>query len=330
MRTHLNDKVFWARDVDRGAVARYEGALGRASGLGDAVIRSMTLIEWMHALTPGANAGRIPAITPWINAAGIFHRTRRLHALQFCSQCLAETGIVKKTWRLSFMVACPVHRAPLADACPRCDAPFIPHRGNARAYRCHACNNRLAAGASDPSVRRATAQYLDGPAVEMQTSLWNALTLGCADGSSAALTELRALRVLVSVLLSQQHARATEEALRLGYFVEQGHGRHVETMRLAGRRRVLRMCATLLAGWPNSLRSIAGATSLRQDEFARCGELPGWLRGEVERLPVRKPRGPGQAKPRLEERIDHLHESRPPNWRAGRAALMLRAARARR
>ncbi len=330
IRAHLNDKVFWARDIDRGALSRYETALGQASGLGDGMIRSMTLIDWVHALTPRTYAKRIPAIAPWINACGVFHRTRRLHALQFCSECLAETGIVEKTWRLSFMVACPVHRSPLADACPRCDAPFIPHRGNVRGYRCHVCSIPLAASASDTGLRHATGQHLDGRAVEMQTSLCNALTQGWEDGSSAALSELRALRVLVSVLLSHQHAQATEQAFRLGYIVRQGHGRQVETMRLAGRQRVLLMCASLLADWPSSLRSIASATSLRQDEFTRCGEMPVWLRDEVERLPVRNARRPGRAKRNLDERIRRLHESRPSNWRANRAALMLRAAQVRR
>lgn len=328
VRAHLNDKVFWARDIDRGAVSRYEPALGQASGLGDGMIRSMTLIDWTRALTPQTYAKRIPAIAPWINAAGVFHRTRRLHALQFCGQCLAETGIVEKTWRLSFMVACPVHRTPLADACPRCDAPFIPHRGNMRGYRCHACSMPLATGVPSSDFRRTTEQSPDADAVEMQAIFCDALNRGCQEDSPAALAELRALRVLSSVLLNQQHAQATEEALRLGYLA--GHGRQVETMRLAGRRRVLLMCARLLTDWPSSLRSIASTTSLRQDEFTRYGEIPAWLRGEVERLPVRKTRCPGRAKRNLDERIGRLHESRPLNWRAGRAALMLRAAQVRR
>ncbi|MDQ0042800.1 TniQ family protein [Variovorax boronicumulans] len=330
MRAHLNDKVFWARDIDRGAVSRYESALGEASGLGVGMIRSMTLIDWMHALTPRSYAKRIPAIAPWINASGVFHRTRRLHALQFCSQCLAETGIVEKSWRLSVMVACPVHRTPLDDACPRCDAPFIPHRGNVRGYRCHACSVPLAVGASGAGLRHTTGQSPDVDAVEMQTSLRNALTRACDEGSSEALAELRACRVLTSVLLSHQHARATEEALHLGHLTGQRIGRQVETMRLAERHRVLVMCGRLLAGWPNSIRAIASATGLRQEAFESCGEMPIWLRGEVERLPLRKARRPGRAKRNLDERIGRLHEFRPSNWRAGRAALMLRAAQARR
>lgn len=330
IRAHLNDKIFWARDIDRGAIPRYEDALGHVSGLGSGVIRSMTLLNWMHPLTPATYAKRIPAIAPWVNASGVFHRTRRLHSLQFCSQCLAETGVIEKTWRLSFVVACAAHRTLLADGCPRCDAPFMPHRGHMRGYRCHNCSTLLAGYPGRENLDRLGTIWGDSVEVQMQLALYSALSQGCDAGSPTALAELRALRGLAAVLLSQEHSLTTAKILQLRPQADPIGGRQVETMRLSGRRRVLQMCGRLMADWPSSIRAIAGAAGLRQEAFFRCGEMPSWLHGEVERLPVRKAHCTGRAKRTLDERVERLRVSQPVNWRADRAALMWRAAQARR
>ena len=53
-----------------------------------------------------------------------------------CLACLAETGQLKRRWRLITTVVCPVHGVPLTDRCPGCGHPVNPLRAQmARATR---------------------------------------------------------------------------------------------------------------------------------------------------------------------------------------------------
>lgn len=68
--------------------------------------------------------------SPWILAAGIHHRKRFLHGLQYCQACLASDKVpyFRLRWRLAFYVECHIHHIQMKDACWSCDAPVIPYR----------------------------------------------------------------------------------------------------------------------------------------------------------------------------------------------------------
>lgn len=324
MRLHLGDPAFWARDVDRGVVRRHEAALSELSGLSSDAIRAMTLQSWVHALWPTRYSDRRPpAITPWVNATGVFHRLRRRHALQFCPECLAESETIRKRWRLSFVVACRRHERMLSDACPRCDAPFIPHRSLTRTFRCHVCRHDLA---HEPKSDRTSSPPTE-LVMHTQASLYSMLdrAAGCCEVNAA--TELHGLRALVAMVLTGPKALVSLRELRVGSHAW-GEGRHrVEIMRLPGRHQILHACGRLLEEWPYSFRSITDKLGLRQEGFKRYDPLPAWLGSEVERLPCVKTRSVRKIRSGLDQKLDALHARKPRNWRTTRAALMIRAAR---
>ncbi len=324
VRLHLCDSAFWARDVDRGVVRHHESALSGLSGLPVDVIREMTVHSWVEALWPARYSRRQPpAVTPWINATGVFHRLRRRHALQFCPQCLTESDTIKKPWRLSFVVACRRHERMLSDSCPRCDAPFIPHRCLTKTFRCHVCWQDLACGPTSDHSDAAP----DSSVMYLQAALYSMLEkAGGCDGQSAA-EELQGLRALVGMVLTGEQASISLHELRI---VPRpwGEGRHrVEFMRLPGRQQILQACGRLLDDWPRSFRSIARELGLRQDGFKRHDPMPAWLVSEVERLPCVKTRTVQTRRSSLEQKLETLSAGKPNNWRTLRAALMIRAVR---
>jgi hypothetical protein len=321
---HLGDTAFWARDVDRGT-ARYETRLSEYSGLSLQSIHAMTLGSWMNALRADRYKpeGSV-AVTPWINSLGIYHRTRRLHGLLFCPHCLESVGSVQKRWRLSFMVLCPQHVCPLLDACPRCDAPFVPHRATTRGYWCHSCHLNLAQGELGASEQ--TGGYDD--LMRLQRLMYQNLVAGKGLGEEHIDSlELRGLRDLISVLLTGRRAEWTMSELGVaGGPHHPGHGR-LETTRLRTRVIAMKACAQLVEGWPKSFRAVAAKLHLTQSCFQPITPMPVWLSTEVDALPKGATRTAGRHRARLEQRISSLSQRQPENWRALRANLLCKAAR---
>jgi hypothetical protein len=59
----------------------------------------------------------------------MYHRLRTRHGLQACVRCLREeVAYFRRTWRLAFVVCCPIHQDQLIDDCPNCGAPLAFHR----------------------------------------------------------------------------------------------------------------------------------------------------------------------------------------------------------
>lgn len=307
-RVNLGDTAFWARDVDRAVSARHELAIAEQSGFPVERVRDMTLTPWAKALTPPTyGADRPSAVVPWINVAGIYHRVRRLHGLQFCPECLEEGGAVERRWRLSFAVACVKHRRLLDDSCPRCDAPYCPHRSNFRPPRCHDCGE---------SLTRSHAERKKAPG-RFASSLQSALvaTLDAARDRDEPRTEMRGLRALAGIVLARRsRGPADSERLRL------------ETARNPLRHAAMEACGRLLADWPNGFRDLAREASLRIEDFATLAGMPPWLAEEISRLPPRRQKGRTRSRLRLDNRLDALRSDQPENWRAVHAMLMMRAA----
>lgn len=57
---------------------------------------------------------------------------------QWCVECLDQSPIWKKEWRLSFVTCCPLHKLRLADRCCDCGSGAIPRRRPD--LLCHICH----------------------------------------------------------------------------------------------------------------------------------------------------------------------------------------------
>lgn len=282
----------WERDFDRNP-----DALGRAGrrrrdwvteiaaklGVAAEAVEAATLRSLREVLAGGRT--ETPGDTSLLLSAGVYHRTRLRHALQFCPDCLAE-GVphYKRAWRLGFVVGCGTHGdRPLRDACPHCDAPVVPHRSlSLRLTDCHACDRPLTAASWIEDGDR----QLPPSVLSLQHAL-----LSHTEGSTALpvgpwtdrepFDGVRAL-VAVSALRIVQGALRDELGLSPASL---GQGRmRFEQARTEARVACLETVAAWLADWPRAFRAGAHGAGLTQRSFARR-HLPDALAAEVARLP---------------------------------------------
>lgn len=318
---HFGDSAWWARDIDRGVVRRHDSTIADQAGISVEQIRSLTLRDWLERLTPSTYLSSQPAaVTPWINAVSVFHRMRRQHALQFCSQCLQESGVVQKQWRVSFVVLCPRHRVELQDGCPRCDAPFIPHRAVRRMYRCHVCHESL----TEQPSRAHSSMDASNPLLQFQSQLLTGLAMpNVPDPATHKRMDLLGLRQLISALFTEPYAMRAYEFLGVsGFQVAKPHPR-MELARHSHRMQALAGCHALMADWPKSFRSLSETLNITQRRFSLQSPWSAWLADEVARLPTGTVRSSYLKSPGLQAELAQLHEDRPLNWRAARARIMI-------
>lgn len=129
--------------------------------------------------------------------------------------------------------------------------------------------------------------------------------------------EARGLRALISAIgsVGRRHSGQGDHATR---------GR-LETSRIFVRRRYLDELDRLLNDWPHAFRSLSREAPLSRSDFTETERLPFWLADEVKQLHC----GPKRRRvkmPSLWNRIVDIQHERSPNWRARRAALMIKAA----
>ena len=285
----------WNRDFDRDPRALDRGGQRRADWVTDIASKLRLPVEAVEAaslrslreLLAGEQV-ETPGDTPLLLSAGIYHRTRLRHALQFCPDCLAE-GVphYRRSWRLGFVVACEAHGdRPLRDACPHCDAPVMPHRSLSLCLTdCHACGRPLTVRRAEDGGRRPPQSVL---------SLQRALLSRIDDGTGspvgpwadrAAFDGVRAL-IAVSALRIVQAALRHALGLLLLAAAPAGQERlRFEQVRAGARVACLETAAAWLADWPHTFRAGARGAGLTQRSFARQRYLPGALADEVARLP---------------------------------------------
>lgn len=251
--------------------------------VGEPMVERTTLrpliLSMNQALGPQGNC-------PWILSTGLFHRTRRLHGLQYCPECLkGEAIFFRRAWRLAFVTACDEHNMVLRDACPHCDAPITPHRapaGNVR--RCHACFRDLCsfqslADVEAPHALEAGIQRILSRACSLETSI--------IDGQRWRRNELfSVLRTLISLASASQVRVALGVSFGVDLrWVTQDAKLVFECARVAARVDLLRIASAWFADWPRNFRIGAAAAHLSQQSFARR-QLAGELSKEVSSLPI--------------------------------------------
>lgn len=147
---------FWPRDLDRCARPSLIEAISKRTGMSATCIERLTLRPLMKEMTAQI---RRHGVSRWILPIGVYHRIRRDFGQRFCPECLAQSQrYLQRAWRIGYVSICSTHYRNLQDACPDCDAPFIPHRhGSLLLARCHSCGADL----TKPSMGKVNI-YADG------------------------------------------------------------------------------------------------------------------------------------------------------------------------
>lgn len=283
---HLPGMPIWNRDVDRAHSVGLLAGLSAVSGVSVPRIRAASLDRYRNL---GLNA---PAHGEWpfILSAGVFHRKRRRHGLQFCSNCFSEgTAYFRRSWRLAYVLKCTACGLPLSDACPHCDAPIIPHRTFSDMRVCHRCGGNIC---SD-GVRAENALGLaDGGMQGLMTRAAGRRAVSWLGGRLRPSEALQAAAVLIRMVPARR-IDGCRSAIGLPSCENPMSSERLERQRLPDRALRLETIGRWASEWPRTFRLGASALGLTRRSFVRV-PLPPALGSEVARLPA------GQSRPRGE------------------------------
>lgn len=274
-------RPIWNRDIDRDPPDDWLRELSENSGTGLERLKVASLDGLAQALCNDKPppSGRMP----FLLAAGVFHRMRRRHGLQFCPQCLGEApAYFRRLWRVGLVLHCPLHGTRLLDGCPHCDAPVIPHRVlGPRIDRCWSCHRSLLTGRHGmPADAYAHLAEMERLLVQLLQSEEPGVTVGPWHTREAFV----GLRTLIAVSAAVTVDAILRRAFSLPAAPPQVERRTFEMARWSARAAALDVVAAWIRDWPTSFQQGAAAASLTQRSFARR-PLPGPLGAEVARLP---------------------------------------------
>ncbi|QPI63989.1 MULTISPECIES: TniQ family protein [Halomonadaceae] len=270
----------WDRDIDRSASDELLYIMSCHSGFDVASVERMTLRSIEQSLVKIHRQGNIP----FLLSAGISNKVRTRHGLQYCSECFRDYGaIYYRDWRLGFMVVCPYHGAMMSDACPRCDAPLMPHRSTVqRMDRCTVCGVSLLS-------RKLPTLCCSSLVIAFQSQLLklaNGTPTNLLPQASTSPEAVSVIRVMAGVLAnSLQHNR-----LRLHYGLKPFHYPSnqrclYELQRVAYRAAVLETLAYWLRDWPSSFQEGSSVLGLTQRTFIK-NIMPAFFDEQLTCLPV--------------------------------------------
>ena len=315
----------WNRDVDLTAPQSLLARIDQVAALPAGSAEAASLVPLLPDLVAGWEEGGATTggHVPLLLSAGVYHRKRRLHGVQYCPACVAgPEPSFRRSGRLAFVVACPAHGVPLRDGCPFCDEPVAPHRALVGRFgRCHVCDGSL--GASDA---RPGAALPEG-ASSMQARCVAALAAGPspAPGLPCAGRDYLALvRTLVAVLVAgRRHAH--EARPKDPTAVGPHRRRHFERMRVGERASMLAELSQWTDDWPSRFADLAGDLGLTRRSFVRLA-LPPVLAHEVSRLPEgRRRRRVGWRSILDDAPMRRLRRDDPSGYRSARARRLLAA-----
>ena len=321
---HFPGVPIWNRDVDRSATTAFVRSVAWRSQASEEVIRDMTLQEWETTLAPAPSMFQSarPALVSWINALGIYHRSRNRYGMQYCPDCLAEAGFYRKAWRLSFVTVCQQHACSLLDCCAYCLAPIAFHRNEALHLHCHHCGRSLIR-----PVRRTE----DEPEFHIRLMLQQRLLAALNEGKSIVADDTvpsNSFFLGLSLLL-----RAVKARLRM---VRRHHQApsplvtcptgQMEMLRLDGRVQQCLVLARLLDDWPCQFLKLATGMGLTQRAFEDRIALPEWLERAVDQLPPGSVRVRQKHTSPVRQKLRRIHRHKMADWRTRRARLLLKMA----
>ena len=314
---HWPGMAIWNRDIDRCAPLDWQQDLAGRLRTDTATIEGATLQPWMSWLAPdrptARECGNAPTgDLPLVLAAGIFHRSRTRHGLQYCPDCL-RTGPphYRRAWRLGFVVCCALHDRLLDDACPHCGAPVVPHRAPIGGMGfCHACKGDLGdAGEArrPPGMNRAAALQMSllarlegaasaaagsasGMAAGMETASMDTASIGTGSMGPENSAWMQApeaftiLRSLVAVTTAADFFRRLQDMLGCQNERPGGDALVFEHARTGVRLAWMEMLARWTTDWPVCFVACARDAGITRRSFARH-RLPAGLAGLVRQLP---------------------------------------------
>ncbi len=191
-----------------------------------------------------------------------------------CPACLEEDEVpyMRLVWRLGYVVACPLHRRWLIDACPTCKrAPWPTGNGVARSLHtghtshayCWSCGFDLRVAAS-----------LDDTAHELPEDTLLTLRAHLAAAVDEITNDEALLKGLRELCQLQIRLKRTCEA----------HKEHmVELMPIEERREAIVRVFEWLQDFPVGLQAAAEAHAFSRTNFnGRYGLIPAWLRKVVD------------------------------------------------
>lgn len=271
----FGERPVWNRDVDHFADEAMLESASKATGEAVPRLRAATLRKYEGVLYESLGEAQMP----WVLSLGIYHRLRRRHGQQFCSECLRQNEPwLRLHWRLAWVTCCLEHRSILRDACPKCDSPLIFHRAApdlANRLRCHRCG----ADVSGYDGRMPAAEET----VRLQAWLETALNEQSANvgGQRVTVRELfGGLRVLVRGTYDKAHLRGMQAAFDAREASRPKFG--IERWRLPHRIFAMRVLAVALDDWPTSFRHLCRANRILRARFESQSEdadrTPRWIR----------------------------------------------------
>ena len=315
----------WNRDIDRSASDQLIDGVATRCGVSFEQVCSMTLrayeasFRYINPLRKQAN----PGISRCINAAGIFHRNRKRHGMQYCPECLVENMAFKRAWRLSFVTACSIHNCSLQDCCPRCGHPVIFHRSDSFHPNCHSCGGFLTTySAATHPVKRLDER------IRLQAFLLGIIESGkvrildrCVSSPDFFLGLMALFQIVRSKMRSKNRSCSVSELYANCPTAQ------MELLRIDDRARQSLILINLLENWPAQFFEFADAQKLTQATIQSRNKLPDWLNSVLSALPSGITRLRKAPSPFIRQKIQKLHRHKIGNWRAERAKLLLNAAR---
>ncbi len=236
-------------------------------------ISEMTLItrESLAGHTLGEYLGKLfEAVDTSGNAQGILagrNRGQKMlgFGLQLCPDCLHSNPIpyFRRSWRVAYVIACPIHNRLLLDACPRCQRPITYHQADfGHALLPERIPTSFCAGcgygwcADMPREEN----MLTGPFMEWQGQILAALETGWMKNSQMdslyALSFFEGLRILIRLIAADGHCTRLRQViakemgvLPLG-IVHAGNQSLFTGLRLGDRLYLLCYAFWLLQEWP--------------------------------------------------------------------------------
>jgi hypothetical protein len=301
----------WNRDADLNLSTGLLRELGRRLGV-DPERAVETSLRPLVSRLGKAGAAWVPGLL----MAGIYHRTRRRHAQQYCPECLASDAVMLRQWRLAFVFSCPRHGCLLRDACPACDAPVAVHRsvGN-DLRRCSVCQASLVVAGIIPSAAALAAQYV-------LLDAWATGTVYLGDTTLSFEQWLAGLRMLFGSLQRPELGGHMHPRVPTRY---EGRRSPLELSRIGERAVLVPATVWLSNAWPKRALDQHQRSPLRAATFidTKRTQEPEWLVDAVRknfpitprtRRPVPKVRVPSALRlrrsmelgPVIKQRLDRL------------------------
>ena len=278
----------WTRDIDRHAGPRLLAKASELGGLSLDQIKALTLRDQVSRVQTSTSAQSNP---PWLLRLGVYHRARTNCGVQFCAECLRESGAFKRSWRWAFAITCDVEEhegMSLQDCCPHCKAEVVPHRSPRCDFaRCHQCGHSLTSIQAWSECSSAeTLQWLlqailrDSPddRLRLAGSLWSAVV-------PTTISESRALfRGLRDLLTCLRHANVRPALTKMGYVLP-ASSQPLESLGRRDRVAWLSVLADATIDGERGLVAFLRRLDLTQRPFA-SGDFPAWIMRAIATLPI--------------------------------------------